>query len=707
VIRYALPRMGLRSRYLVLLGATLLVALLVLGAAWQQQRAGHREVAQLSRDAMRELALAGVRERGESLARLLSDTLTNPLYYFDLATIGEVARSVLRQPDVAYVLVFDAEGRVIHDGSTDIPAFGQAMGDGFATQAIEAAAMHTQQSDTLVDVTMPIRIGRERVGGVRVGLSLAGPARMEAQASDALGARVAAATRRQLQMIAAMLGGLLLVGALLSILISRGLVRPIRLLADAAQQIESGNYAVSLSSDRRDELGDLQRAFSRMGDAVARHDNEIRRIAYTDSLTGLPNRLSLREVLGRRLQDAQARGQQVALIFVDLDDFKRVNDTLGHDAGDEVLEQFALRMQHCVAMSEDPQGIVARFGGDEFVVLLGAVEVREAARLTADAVLVELQRPLMVRGRQVFLGASIGITLYPEDAVDPHQLIKNGDIAMYQAKIAGKNCLRFYSRAMDQAVEHNVELEHALRGAWERDELTLVYQPIYQLANGRMVGAETLLRWHHPQFGDIGPSVFVEIAERSGLIDGIGERVLNAACRAAQGWRDSDGIAPFVAVNVSPRQLRSGALPDIVAQALAASGLAPERLHIELTETAVLGDELQISALLARLRAMGVKIWLDDFGTGFSGLSHLRRVPVDGLKIDKSFIADVLHDPDDLALTAAIIALGHSLGITVVAEGVENEQQYSILRERGCDFAQGYWLGHPAAEIEFVTREAV
>jgi diguanylate cyclase (GGDEF)-like protein len=705
--RLVLPRIGLRSRYLLLLAATLTVVLLVLGAAWQQQRSGHREVAQLSREAMRELALAGVRERGESLARLLSDTLTNPLYYFDLATIGEVARSVLRQPDVDYVLVFDADGRIIHDGSTDIPGFGQPMDDGFAAQAAAAATMHTQQSATLVDVTMPIRIGRERVGGVRVGLSLAGPARMEAQASQALGARVDEVTRRHLQLIAALLATLLLVGAGLSLLVSRGLVRPIRRLAEAAQQIEAGNYAVALRSNRRDELGDLQRAFARMGDAVARHDQEIRRIAYTDSLTGLPNRLSLREVLGRRLQDARARGQQVALIFVDIDDFKRINDTLGHDAGDEVLEQFALRMQQCVAMSADPDGIIARFGGDEFVVLLGAADVREAARMTGDAVIAELQRPLVVRGRQVFLGASIGITLYPEDAVEPHQLIKNGDIAMYQAKIAGKNCLRFYNRAMDQAVEHNVELEHALRGAWDRGELSLAFQPIYQLANRRMVGAEALLRWHHPRFGDIGPSVFVEIAERSGLIDAIGERVLQEACRAARGWPEVDDIAPFVAVNVSPRQLRSGALAEIVARALADSGLEAERLHIELTETAVLGDELQISAMLARLRAMGVKIWLDDFGTGFSGLSHLRRVPVDGLKIDKSFIADVLHDPDDLALTAAIIALGHSLGITVVAEGVENEQQYAVLRERGCDFAQGFWLGYPVPQVEFNLREAV
>ena len=693
-------RAGLRASFLALLGGTLVVSLLVLAAAFEQQRAAHRAVAGMSREAMRELALGGVRERGESIARLLSETLANPLYYFDLASVGEIARSALRQSDVSYVLVFDAEGRVIHDGSGDIPTFGQPMDDPFAAAAVAAETVHVQQSEATVDVALPIRIGRERIGGVRVGLSLAGPARLQAEASDALAARVEAATRRSLGLLAGLLGGLLLIGALLSLLVSRGLVRPIRRLADAARQVEAGNYRVALPSERRDELGDLERAFMRMGDAVARHDAEIRRIAYTDSLTGLPNRLALREALERRLQDAQARGRQIALIFVDLDDFKRINDTLGHDAGDEVLEQFALRMQQCVGLSEDPQACVARFGGDEFVVLFAAEAARDVARQLAEAVLVELQRPHAVRGRQVFLGASIGITLYPEDAEDPHQLIKNGDIAMYQAKVAGKNCLRFFSPAMNHAVEHSVELEHALRGAWERGELSLAFQPIHQLANRRMVGAEALLRWRHPQFGDIEPTVFIAIAEQSGLIDAIGQRVLLEACTVASGWSHGE-IAPFVSVNVSPRQLRSGELPDIVAHALRESGLAPERLHIELTETAVLGVELQVGALLARLRAMGVKIWLDDFGTGFSGLSHLRQVPVDGLKIDKSFIADLLRDPDDLALTAAMIALGHSLGIDVVAEGVENEQQYDLLRERGCDYGQGFWLGHPEPLIRF------
>ena len=246
-------------------------------------------------------------------------------------------------------------------------------------------------------------------------------------------------------------------------------------------------------------------------------------------------------------------------------------------------------------------------------------------------------------------------------------------------------------------------LERELRGAWERGELSVLYQPVYHLSNGRMVGAEALLRWRHPEHGMVAPSVFIEVAEQSGLIETLGPQVLETACKDAVRWQNRRGEkgSLFVSVNVSPRQLRSPVLPKVVADCLVRTGLDASCLHLELTETAVIGDEAQVSRLLADLRQQGVKIWLDDFGTGFSGLSHLRRVPIAGVKIDRSFIADILRDPDDLALTTAIISMAHSLGITVVAEGVEREGQYNLLRERGCDLVQGYWLGHPLPREEF------
>jgi EAL domain-containing protein (putative c-di-GMP-specific phosphodiesterase class I) len=246
-------------------------------------------------------------------------------------------------------------------------------------------------------------------------------------------------------------------------------------------------------------------------------------------------------------------------------------------------------------------------------------------------------------------------------------------------------------------------MEQDLRGAWERGELSVAYQPIYSLSDGKLVGAEALLRWQHPDHGSIAPSVFIDVAEQSGLIETIGPQVLRTACADAYRWheRQPGAAGLFVSVNLSPRQLRSSELPKLVDACLRETGLPPACLHLELTETAVIGDELHASSLLSHLRNSGVKVWLDDFGTGFSGLSHLRRVPVDGVKIDRSFVADVLRDPDDLALTTAIIAMAHSLGITVIAEGVEKEGQYALLRERGCDLAQGYWLGHPVNAHDF------
>ncbi|MDQ3494861.1 MAG: EAL domain-containing protein [Pseudomonadota bacterium] len=700
-------RYGLHARFITGVALALVVLLGIVVLLLQRQQVMQREVLSLSRDSMHALVFDRLSARGEAVAIEVADSLVNPLYYFDLDAIGVVVRSVLRQPDVSYVVVYDGDGNVIHDGSTDIAAFGQPMQDPLAYEVLAARTLHSQSSDRILDISTPIRIGDQRLGGIRIGYSLSAIAADEARATDAMSGRLDGIGRRHAGWIAALMAILVLLGAGVGLLLQRMLVRPIRQLADAAREIESGNFGTAVPESRRkDEVGDLVRAFSRMGDSIVRHDRDMRRMAYTDALTGLSNRLAFRELLDQRLMQLRGAGCQLALLFADIDDFKRINDTLGHDAGDEVLVHFAQRISEAVDRLGGEDAVLARFGGDEFVVLIEAGDggdIRSAASRLAETLVSELHSPIMVQERVVFLGTSIGVTLFPEDAAGAAMLMKNGDIAMYQAKVAGKNCYRFYSRAMDQAVERRVRMEQDLRGAWERGELSLAYQPLFQLSDRKLVGAEALLRWLHPEHGAVAPSVFIDVAEQSGLIETIGQHVLRAACVAARGWqRDFPRAADlFVSVNVSPRQLRAGDLAEQVEHVLQDTGLAPSSLHVELTETAVIGDELRVSGLLARLRAAGVKVWLDDFGTGFSGLSHLRRVPVDGVKIDRSFIADVLRDPDDLALTTAIIAMGHSLGITVVAEGVEKEGQFEILRERGCDLAQGYWLGHPMTAHDF------
>ncbi len=698
---------GLQARFLLAVGCALLVVMVLVGLMLTRQAAAQREVLHNSREVVSQVFDQSVRERGTALASSLADTLVNPLYYADLSAIGTLVRSTTAQKAVSYVLVYDTEGELIHDGSMDVAGYGQRMNDPFAAAAVGAKALLVQESPSILEVTLPIGIGGQRLGGVRVGMEM-GPVRVqEAAAMHALSERMEDARQRQMGWIYGLMALLVAFAVAMAFYVQRMLVNPIRWLGRAARRIERGDYSVSApASRRRDEVSELLRSFDRMSQSIARHDREVRQMAYTDALTGLTNRLAFREALDHRLLRARAAGHGLALLFIDIDEFKRVNDTLGHEAGDEALLQFAQRIAAAVDQMGGDEALLARFGGDEFVILIGSGErrVADTATALAERLVVELGRPLQVQQREIFLGSSIGITLYPDDAVDATALLKNGDIAMYQAKLAGKHCFRYYSRAMDHAVERRLHLEQELRGAWERGELRLVYQPIYRTRDRVLTGVEVLLRWNHPTLGSIPPTVFIEVAEQSGLIQRIGPKVLREACEQATKWpRNAMGEELFISVNVSPRQLRNGDLVSEVEASLHSSGLAASRLHLELTETAVIGDEMLAVSLLEKLHRAGVKVWLDDFGTGFSGLSHLRQVPVDGVKIDRSFVADMGRDPDDLALTTAIIAMAHALGITVVAEGVEQEAQFELLSQRGCDLVQGYWLGRPL-DVEGVVR---
>ena len=699
------PLFGLQAKFLALVAISLALVAAALGVLLLRQNATQGEILAQSGNEIHQMVSGSLRSRGESTVSQAADSLVNPVYYFDLDAVGRTARALLQQPNVRYVIVYDGDGNVLHDGSADIPTFGQPMRDPLAYEARAADGVHVQQTDDVLEVSAPLRLGQERIGGLRVGYSLAGLRAAEASSSKRLGERLSEINSRHVAFMGGILGLLLLLAVAVGLMVQRLLIAPIRSLALAAQDIERGNYDTSIAdSGRNDEIGELMRAFRRMGTAIARHDRDTRRMAYTDPLTGLANRLSFRESLDGSLTRMRGSGQQLVLLFADIDDFKRVNDTLGHDAGDEALVAFAERIRMVAKDAAGELAQVARLGGDEFVVMLqsGSGDAREAAARLGAQVVAEIGRPIQMHGRDVFLGTSIGITVFPDDASDSTTLMKNADIAMYQAKVAGKNCYRFYSRSMEQAVARRMRLEQDLHGAWGRGELGLVYQPVFSLADRSLVGAEALLRWRHPEHGDVAPAVFVDVAEQRGLIEEIGGEVLRRAIDDASRWQAlAPSLRPFVSVNVSPWQLRSNALVELVASELKASTLPPEALHLELTETAVIGDEPRARGALASLRELGVRVWLDDFGTGFSGLSHLRRMAVDGVKIDRSFIADVLDDPDDLALATAIIAMAHSLGMSVVAEGVEQEGQYALLRERGCDLAQGYLLGYPLAAEEF------
>lgn len=420
--------------------------------------------------------------------------------------------------------------------------------------------------------------------------------------------------------------------------------------------------------------------------------------ANYDTLTDLPNRMLAFDRLEQALAAAKRNGTRVVLMVLDLDQFKLANDTLGHNLGDELLIDVARRLRTCVRESDT----FARLGGDEFLVVLpGIDDVRHAERITEKLLKVFVE-PFVIGEQEVYLTASIGITLYPDDGEEPNTLLRNADSAMFEAKGYGRNVYRFFTSGMNAMAAERMFLESRLRHALERNEFVLYYQPIVALDSGRIVGAEALLRWFNPDLGLVSPERFIPLAEETGLIISLGEWVLRTACRAVCAWSEA-GCEPIqVAVNVSGKQFRDSGLFAAVRHALNDAGLPVERLKLEITESSlVAGDIADVVRLLSELRQQGMGLAIDDFGTGYSSLAYLKRYPLDTLKIDKSFVRDV-GPAGDGNLVKAMIAMAHGLGMTVVAEGVETREQLAFLRENGCDFVQGYLFSKPVPEAEML-----
>lgn len=425
-----------------------------------------------------------------------------------------------------------------------------------------------------------------------------------------------------------------------------------------------------------------------------RHDAAMRYQATHDALTGLPNRLLLHERLQQALAEAWGSGAQVAVAFIDLDNFKLINDGLGHQTGDAVLRIMAQRLRSCVRSGD----VVARQGGDEFVVLLPRTS-RGAVSYLAGLILDAVSQPCTIGGRELRVTCSIGVSLSPGDGEDISALLRNADVAMYRAKEAGRNNLQYFDNEMDSGIADRLEMLTRLSQAIERKELRLLYQPKFELRGSRVVGAEALLRWETAE-GVVMPEEFIPLAEETGQILAIGDWVLRAACRQTRAWLDA-GVALPVSVNLSRRQLAHGDLAATVSAVLADSGLPPELLELEVTESMVMPDPERAVAVLQRLRGLGVRLSMDDFGTGYSSLSHLKRFPVQVLKIDRSFLREVTTDADSAAIVKAIISLAHNLDLRVLAEGVETAEQQAFLLANGCDELQGFHLGRPMPPERF------
>ncbi|MGH7105632.1 MAG: putative bifunctional diguanylate cyclase/phosphodiesterase, partial [Acetobacteraceae bacterium] len=479
-----------------------------------------------------------------------------------------------------------------------------------------------------------------------------------------------------------------------SILIALGFTRPLAALLEAVKRIRQGDYSQLVAIRRNDEIGVLAQGLDHMRAGIAEREQRILKLAYEDPLTQLPNRSQFSEALEIGLSRARAEARTLAILIMDLDRFKYVNDTLGHGVGDHVLQEVARRLRSLVTGAT-----IARLGGDEFAILMEDASSEEAIRL-AERIVATLEQPILFQEQPLDVGASIGIALFPKHAEDSQRLVRNADIAMYVAKRT-RSGYSLYDSSYDTSQQEHLSLLSELRRAVERGELRLYYQPKVTLSSSNVAAAEALLRWSHPERGLIPPGLFIPFAEHTGYIKALTRWVLAEAVRQCGAWRRA-GRELQVSVNISARDLTTRDLPERIAALLAEHEVPPGMLCLEITESGFMEDPTHAQKVLDRLAGLGVQLSIDDYGTGYSSLSYIMRLPIKELKIDQAFVSRMSENPDLATIVHSTIELGHSLGLKVVAEGVEDSRGFALLRELGCDSAQGYYLSPPLAPAEFI-----
>lgn len=626
--------------------------------------------------------------QANGLAKTLAANSTPWVLASDLEGLNEVLQSQASYPGLRYTMVLRPQGRVV--AHTDRSRAGLYLQDA-TSQALLKGPVEPRllmANRELVDTAHPIRANGALIGWARVGIS-----------QKAITTGLWQITRDGV--IYTLLA--ILVGSVFALLMARGLTHGLQRLVAVADGIRNGRRDLRADADREDEIGRLGRNLNQMLDALAQREQElsaaqadVEDLATRDTLTRLPNRLLLMDRLDQAILSAHRDNYSLALLVIDLDRFKTINDSLGHHIGDRLIQQAAMRLSRCI----NPDDTLARVGGDEFVVVRNEVtqpgEVGHLAQWVAEA----LRRPYGIEGQELNSSCSIGISLYPDDGIDAQTLLRNADAAMYHAKEGGRGAFEFFSHDMNRRAVQRLKLENELRSALMRDEFRLLYQPQVDMRSGRVLGAESLIRWHHPELGLVSPADFIPIAEETGLIGDIGAWVLREACEQQLRWQ-ADGLPPLrVAVNLSVRQVEP-ALVDLVTRVLSDTGLEPRYLDLEITESLLMHNLDENIAVLRRVSACGVQISMDDFGTGYSSLSSLKLFPVQTLKIDRSFVDDVVVERDDANIVRSIVAMGHSLGLKIIAEGVETPDQLDYLRALGCDEYQGYLYSKPLPAAEF------
>ena len=622
-------------------------------------------------------------ERANALGRLISLVSPDAILGFDYLLLNDYTRQVSSQRDVVYGVILGANGQPLSsyiDGSDplvkkrletvssgDIPRFLQDL-DGKAE---------------LIRLEFPITHNNALLGRFLVGIS-------KQSLHDEF--------RRQLTAQLLLWSALVLfLSAAIHVVFRLKVLRPIQALIGASQKVGRGEHTrVEVKST--DELGVLARAFNAMADEVRQEQEKLYRQANFDTLTGLPNRMMALDRINQAINRARRTRQRFALFFIDLDDFKNVNDSLGHAVGDELLVATGARVRAALRDADT----VARLGGDEFLVLAPDVAAELQVEEIAERLIRAISEPQMLSGRKVVARCSVGIAIFPDNGDSLEKLMANADNAMYQAKSMGQGSAIFFTEEMNTRLRERMQMEQDLNTALEAGQLALHFQPIFDTNTQTHRGAEVLLRWNHPEKGAINPAQFIPLAEGTGQIVSIGDWVLEQACRNWQAWH-RDGIDPgFLAINISRIQFRKR-FSRRLAELMASYGVPPHALELEITESVLLDDHHHVADELSSLRAVGVTLSLDDFGTGYSSLSYLKRFRFDALKIDRGFVAGLPNNPEDVSLVKAILAMAKGLDLKVVAEGVEHDEQLSFLALQGCELAQGYLLAKPMNDEAYTT----
>ncbi|MBI1921776.1 MAG: EAL domain-containing protein [Geobacter sp.] len=656
--------------------------------------------------------------KGQSFGSYVAHLGQDPLVMKDSIQLDALVNEANRDEDIMYAVIHDAKGNIVTSQYASInyrsPRLKPILSGLPRESEIQDIVAAVRNKEAVAELSVPILSGAVPVGKVTIGMS-----------ENKL--------RRQIEttmlfVVALNLVVAIALGAVLFFATKKIILDPISELAHATASLAEGDSGIQVKARATGEVGMLVDSFNRMAEELGKRRKELIKaqgelvlnlkakreiekrqakeqidfLASHDPLTNLPNRTLLADRIQQALFQAKRRRLQTGVLFIDLDNFKVVNDSLGHDNGDKLLKVVAERLTESVRSVDT----VARVGGDDFVIVAELAESEDVAKVTRK-IQEAVGRPFQIDEHELEISCSIGISIFPKDGEDVGTLLKNADAAMFRAKELGRGNFQFYTSEMNDRVVARLTMEKHLRRALERGELLLHYQPQVDLGTGSIAGIEALLRWQNPELGMISPGSFISLAEDTGLIVPIGEWVIREACARNKAWQDA-GLTPLVmAVNISPRQFRHAQLPETLERILRETGLEPRYLELEVTESMVMHDAEVAGAILAKMKKLEVRLTMDDFGTGYSSLGYLKRFPFDKLKIDISFVRDITTNPESAEICKAIIALAHTLGLDVIAEGVETEGQLEHLRSHACDEIQGFYFSRPvpAAEMEQLLRE--